>query len=248
MEYSTEPNKAERRAQFLLVVDSDANDLFYTSMLLQRLEYHICSTKTAEEALEMATVAVPALIIAELTLTGMSGLELTRRLRQKTPTAAVPVILEARQYPPETMKQCLQAGIVACLKKPIQAEELFRVVQAAIEPKPRANMRIHTRLPVTVNNNPLDCIEGECASVLSEHGMYIRTLKPFPVNTPVTVQISLGENIVSADAVIIYCHRFGEGPFSEPGMGMQFVNISPEDQERIRLFIRDEVTRGITPL
>ena len=32
----------ERRSRFLLAVDSDVNDLFYLSMLLQRFEYNIC--------------------------------------------------------------------------------------------------------------------------------------------------------------------------------------------------------------
>ncbi len=241
-------DKPARRSRFLLVVDSDADNLFYTSMLLQRFEYHICTVQSAEEALEMAIIAVPALVVTDRALKGLNGLELIRRLRQNPGTAAVPVIVLSGEHSPEIEQQCRQAGAMVCLRRPVQAEELYRFVQAGIEPKPRANIRIQIRLPVTVNHKPLDCVEGECATVLSEHGMYVRTLKPFPKSTRLPIQISLNDQIVSAVAVVLYSHKFGEGPFGEPGMGLQFVQITPQDQERVRLFIRDVITRGIKPI
>jgi CheY-like chemotaxis protein len=51
------------RRRFLLVVDSDVEKLFHTATLLQRFQYNIWTAKSAAEALEMAAVAVPALII-----------------------------------------------------------------------------------------------------------------------------------------------------------------------------------------
>jgi CheY-like chemotaxis protein len=77
---TTGVGSSDRRSRFLLIVDSDANR-FYAAMLLQRLEYNICTAKTAEEALEMTSVSLPTLIITEMKLAGMSGLELTRRLQ-----------------------------------------------------------------------------------------------------------------------------------------------------------------------
>jgi len=47
---------------------------------------------------------------------------------------------------------------------------------------------------------------------------------------------------------VLYSHSFGEGPFGEPGMALKFVQITPQDQEQLRLFIREEITRGIKPL
>ncbi len=235
----------DRRSRFLLVVDHDAGNIFYTSMLLQRFGYHICSAKSAKEAIEMATVAVPALIITELTFKGPGGLELIGRLRQEPRTAAVPVIIQTEQCSAEVIQQCRRAGAAACLQKPIRAEELYRAVQATIEPTPRTNIRIQTRLPVTVNDTPLDCIEGECASILSEHGMYVRTLKPLPKNTQITIKITLQNSIITAVARVIYCHKFGEGPFGEPGMGVQFLQVSPEDQACLDAYILEQVQNGI---
>ncbi|HSQ77609.1 MAG TPA: response regulator [Nitrospirota bacterium] len=235
----------ERRSRFLLAVDSDVNDLFYLSMLLQRFEYNISTATNAAEALKMAGIVAPSLVITSLVLSDMSGLELIKRMRQDPRLAAVPVLIKTRDRTPETERLCRQAGVAACLYEPVNAEELYRAVQAAIEPTPRQNIRIHTMLSVIVNGKPLECVEGECASVLSEHGMYVRTLRPHPPNTRLPVQIVIKGRSVPVEAVVLYSHKFGEGPFKEPGMGLKFVRVTPKDQELIRLFIREELMKGI---
>ena len=78
--------------------------------------------------------------------------------------------------------------------------------------------------------------------------MYIRTLKPYAKNTLLFIRIALKGRSISAQAEVLYSHAFGEGPFGEPGMALKFVQITPQDQEQLRLFIREEVTRGIKPL
>ena len=127
----------ERHSRFLLVVDSDANDLFYLSMLLQRFEYNIGTATNAAEALRMAAVATPSLLITALALSDMSGLELVRRLRQEPRTAAAPVLINATERTQETERLCRQAGVAACLYHPVTAEGLYQAVQAAIEPTGR---------------------------------------------------------------------------------------------------------------
>jgi CheY-like chemotaxis protein len=245
---STASGRHDRNGRFLLVVDSDANNLFYTSMLLQRFDYRICMAATAEEALAMVTVAAPSLVITSLDLKGMNGLELIRQLAQNPGTAAVPVIVLTKQGDLIGDKRCREAGAADCLDKPVLAEQLFRAVEAAVETTPRTSIRIRTSLPVTVNNMPLVEVEGACVSVLSEHGMFLRTLRPAPLDTRLSLQIGLNDRIIAIEAVVRSSYRTGGGPYNEPGMGLQFVRTAPQDQEIIRQFIRNEVTRGIKPL
>jgi len=233
------------RQRFLLVVDSSIKSLVYTSTLLQRLQYNIWTAKNAEEALEMAGIAVPALIFIADDLDDMPGLELIQDLKRIEPIRNVPIIILTREHDREAEMACLAAGAVTCLAMPVKTENLYRVVQVATEPQPRMNIRIHTSLSVTVDNQTVECIEGECASVLSEHGVYIRTHDPRPLDTKLPVQIHLAEGTISADAVVIYSHQADKAPLDEPGMGLQFLKISEEDQERIRKFIRAEIMRDI---
>lgn len=238
---------SDRHSRFLLIVDCDANHLFYAAMLLQRLEYNICTAKTAEEALEMTSVALPALVITEMKLTGISGLELARKLKANGRTAHVPVIAVTENRTQAVELECGQNGCVACIRKPIQAEELYRTVQSAIENTPRSAMRVFTRLAVTVNNVPLDYVKGECVSVLSEKGLYLRTLKPYPKQALIQVQMVINDNSVSAEALVLSSHTIGEGPYKEPGMGLRFLRITSQAQSVIRQYIKDEITKGIKP-
>lgn len=238
---------AERKNRFLLVVDSDANNLLYTSTLLKRFDYHTCTAKTAREALEMARVAVPSLIITALDLKDMHGLELMQHVKNNFSTAGVPFIAlrKARVLIGETQNAEVRA--VEYLDQPVSAELLYRAVQTAVETKPRSHIRIRTLQPVKVDDMPINDFEGVCTTDLSERGMFLRTKSPAVVNTQLSVQIYLYGQIIVVEAVVIYSDGTGAGPYCEPGMGLQFVRIAPKDQELVRKFIRNEVMRGIGP-
>ena len=235
----------ERTSRHLLIVDSDVDDLYYTSMILQRFEYNVCTATRGTDALEMALAAPPTLIIADDNITDMSGLDLLQRLQQDVLTAAVPVIVKTAAMTPRLEQQYRRDGAVAFVRSPVQAEELYRTVQAAIEASPRSNLRIHTRLPGTISGMALDFSKGECVSDLSEHGMFVRRLQPCPSDTVVPVQFEIKDRSVTAEAQVLYCRTFGQIPFKEPGVGLKFVRIAPQDRIFIRAFIEEELLKGM---
>lgn len=200
------------RRRFLLVVDSDVEKLFHTATLLQRFQYNIWTAQSAAEALEMAAVAVPALIVTSQFLDDLPGLELIKQLKRIDRMSAVPIVVLTQKTDKANEQDCLFAGALTCLSMPVQAEDLYRVVQVAVEPLPRMNIRINTNLSVTVNDRTVECAEGECASVLSEHGLYVRTLDPYPLNTKLPVQIHLAGRTITANTVVIYSHQAGSAP------------------------------------
>jgi two-component system, cell cycle response regulator DivK len=234
-------SSADTKARMVLIVDSDELHRTYHTMVLQRFEYCVRAAAKAEEALQMIDDAVPALVITELDLPGMSGLDLLARIQQDPRTARIPVVALAANRDHATEIRCLRAGFSAYLGTPAGVEDLYRTIQTATEPVRRSSPRVHAKIPILVNNVPLDCVEGECASVISEHGMYIRTLKPHPPNSRVDVRIDLEGRTIAAGAVVLYSHRSGEGPFGEPGMGIKFAEIAPQDQEFLRRYINNEL-------
>jgi CheY-like chemotaxis protein len=240
-------DKSETFNRFIMVVDGDTNDLVYISLLLQRFQYHVCTAKTAAEALAMTVIAPPILVVTAQFLSDMSGYDLFLRLKLDPRTSEVPVIVLTSAGDLLTAQRFREAGVAACLDKPVQVEDLYPAIQAAIESRPRKNLRITAVLPVTVNGVLLSTDKGECATVLSEHGTYIRTIKPAAVNTRLMITILVRNKLVSADAVVLYSYGHGQDLFKEPGMGLKFVRITPEDQEFIRQYIREEITRGVSP-
>ncbi len=240
--------EAGRTDKLVLVADNDANSLVFMSMVLQRLEYPACSANYADKALETANISVPSLIIADMNLRGMSGLELMRRVHETPRTRTVPVIIMTRELTPELEEQCRQAGAAGCLNKPVQADELYRKIQPIIEPgSRRSNIRIQTRLSVTLDDTPLDFDRGECASMLSANGMFIRTLRSFRPNVPVLIRIDLNGQIVSAEARVIYLDTSIAGTSGMTGIALQFQTLMPQGRELIRRFINDEITHGLAP-
>jgi CheY-like chemotaxis protein len=238
-----DPHIADRKNRFLLAVDSSSDDLFYTSMLLQRFAYDVCTAKDVSEAMDFMTVATPALVVADVTEEGTNGPELLRRMREIPRLSAIPVILLSRSADVSVEQQCRLAGCTAYLRKPVQAEALFRAVQEAVEPMPRKNIRIavslRARLGADAASPPV------YATMLSEYGMFMRTLDLRPVNTHLAVTLEISGKAIFIDTLVLYSFSFGEGPLKEPGMGLKFATISPEDADFIRSFIRGQLEQGL---
>jgi len=231
---------------FVLVVDSEPQGLIFTSMIVQRLGYHACSALGVGNALEIASSSAPSVVITDLHLKGLSGLDLIERLRQKPSTSAVPVVIMTRELTPEIARDCRTAGAAACLEKPIRAPELFEAIHPLIEPGTRRkDVRIETRLSVIVDDLPLDCRNGECAVNLSVNGMHLRTRRSYPVNAQVRVRLTLNDEVIKAEARAVHCRPAEDGSPGMWGIGLQFLKTSPEAGEIIRRFINDEVTHGI---
>lgn len=238
--------KSEDMNRFVVVVDGDINDLVYTAILLQRFAFQVCTARSASEALEMTTVLPLALVVASQETLDMSGYDLVLRLRLDPRTSEVPVIVLTHAGDLLTAQRFREAGVAACLDKPVQVETLYTAVQAAVS-KPRKNLRITTELTVTMNGVLLSSSAGECATVISEHGMYIRTLKPAAKGTRVAVTILIKNRIVPVETVVLYTYGHLQGLFKEPGMGLEFVRIDPEGRELIRQYIHEEITQGVAP-
>jgi len=238
------PDGVARKKRFILVVDNSHRDASYTGILLQNFGYNSVMVRSGEEALEFIAAGVPSLVITELVLPGMNGIDLFERITRDPSKAAVPVIIQTRVTELEIEDRCRRAGCAGCLNKPVQTFELYRAVQQALEPTPRQNIRV----PVNLNAS-LEGMSSEAVFVtmLSDNGLFVRTLDPHPAGSKHTVSFLLEDRIIRVDAVVLYAYNFEDGPQKEPGMGMKFLNLSPVDKDMIQNYIRDKVSPGIAP-
>ncbi|HAK59740.1 MAG TPA: hypothetical protein DCO77_05070 [Nitrospiraceae bacterium] len=237
-------NKAvENQKRFVLVVDSNTNELNYTIMLLQRLEYEVCTANSAEEAVDFMSVALPDIIISDVALDGKSGVSLISEMKHSSRMSPVPVILVSSSPDQAIEKHCRDAGCAGFVRKPLDADELYRAVQAAMEPTPRKTVRIGAYLTVDLTGaqgggtlHPV---------VLSENGMFIRTTDTKPIDTRLPISVMIRNRKMNINASVIYSYGFGDYPFKEPGMGLKFEKIGPEDKDLIRTFIVQQLEQGI---
>ena len=210
-------------------------------MILQRFGYDIFSACSAEKAVEYMTVAPPSTIVADA---DVNGPMLLSWLTQDPRFLDTPLILGSWWPHPELEERAAKGESVACLRKPIDVLQLYRTIQAALEKSPRRNLRIATHLRARLQDGQHGS-EGH-ATVISEYGMFFRTLHPRPVNARIPLVVEINDRPIKTEVVVLYALTFGEGPFSEPGMGMKFVDMSRADREFIAAFILEEINEGIT--
>jgi len=237
----------DRKKSFALLVDGYVRDLFTTGMILQRLDYDVYITNTAEDALKVVDAALPALVITELSLPQMSGLEMLVRLRHDPRTKDIPVIIHTSQDDPNREKMCRASGCVAFLKKPVDPGALYGSIQQATEVTPRQHIRLRTLLPVRVGGLAAtgNTISTEYVSELSEKGLFVCTLSPRPVKAVFPVTLMIHSIPVKLKAMVLRTVIMNSGFFEEPGMAMKFVEISPTDLELLRNFIKGQIMRDI---
>lgn len=222
--------------RYLLVVDRDGNERFTMSLLLQRFGYTVASTSSASEAIDFLCVAPADAVFVEA---GKTGEELADRLQKDTRFKGVPLVM-VTESPDRSLEARLRKDELAgLLRKPLDPNEVFMVIQKVIVKGTRRNIRIPTALPAVLRAHA-GATDGY-VTVLSQFGMFFRSLKPLPVKTRATVELPLWSSTVSIEAEVLYIVTFDEGPFCEPGMGMKFVKIEAEDSVLIKHYIYEQL-------
>ena len=115
----------------VLVVDDEAASRTGLQALLESHGYRVESAASGAEALEKARSFRPAVVIADLVMPGMDGLELVRSLQDEAPFAVT--ILLTGQGSIETAVQAMKAGVYDYLTKPVDLERLTLLLEKAVD-------------------------------------------------------------------------------------------------------------------
>jgi CheY-like chemotaxis protein len=110
--------------RILLVEDSDTTRLSHRIMISKRTGYDVIAVANGAEALKLAAAQTPDLVLMDVMMPGMDGLEVCRRLRKQKATAQVPIVLLTFRVGEESVSEGYASGCTAYLKKPILPDEL----------------------------------------------------------------------------------------------------------------------------
>jgi CheY-like chemotaxis protein len=123
----------------VLVVDDEVHILYVVSLKLRNAGYEVITAQDGREALELAQIESPDLLITDYQMPYLSGLELCRRLQRIPATRHIPALmLTARGFSvdPQAM---LAAGIKLCLHKPFSPREVLTAVDGMLAVTPAEN-------------------------------------------------------------------------------------------------------------
>jgi len=235
----------DREIRSLLVVDSSASHIFFMGTMLRKLDYKVRSAMNADDALRAMAEALPALVLTDTALPAKSGIVMLKEMRQSPQLRTVPVIVHSSESDFSVREACLSAGATAFYKKPTDFNVLYSAIQAATESVPRKSLRIDTQLKAEVKNTA-GATRQEQVTALSEGGCYVCSSAPEPVHTVLSLTLFIKNREITVSATVQYSSTMIGGQHKEPGMGMKFKSIRPEDRVFVRDYIKDQIARDIT--
>lgn len=113
----------------ILLVDDRWENRAVVRTLLEPIGFKLTEAEDGQEALEKAEQLLPHLIITDLAMPIMGGYKLLKSLQQSKAVKDIPIIVSSASVFDSEQYKSIEAGAKAFLSKPVQAEELFDVLE-----------------------------------------------------------------------------------------------------------------------
>jgi signal transduction histidine kinase/CheY-like chemotaxis protein len=118
----------------LLYIEDNPDNLHLVEAIVgQYKNLHLLSAANALTGYDLATSKQPDLILMDINLPGMNGLQAMKRLRNTPETRHIPVIALTSSSMPQDIEAGLQAGFDGYLTKPIKVSELMHAIDKALD-------------------------------------------------------------------------------------------------------------------
>ena len=112
----------------LLIVDDEGDIREFASSFFRRRKITCFTASNGEEALELAAKHTPDLILLDVMMAGIDGIETLRRLKEWDPACKVIMVTGREPQEQDAFDTCQRLGALAYVHKPLELDELERVV------------------------------------------------------------------------------------------------------------------------
>jgi CheY-like chemotaxis protein len=115
-------------ASILIAEDNEANIMTISSYLGVK-GYQLLVARNGHEAIELAQSSLPDLILMDIQMPGMDGIEAIQKIRQNPELASIPIIAITALAMKGDREKCLTAGANDYISKPIKLKQLNETIQ-----------------------------------------------------------------------------------------------------------------------
>lgn len=129
----------------ILVVDDMTDNLILLSLALQNNGYHVLTAQSGEEAIRVASIAKPDLILMDIAMPDIDGLAATRRIRKKPELLHVPVIALTAFETQGFRQAAYEAGFDGYLTKPIDFVKLNNLINVFLRDMETTDLSLETK-------------------------------------------------------------------------------------------------------
>ena len=117
----------------LMIVDDEQDVREYLKNFFKRRKIDVITAESAEEAISLIAANQPDLMLLDIRMTGMNGIEMLKKLRASG--NQVKVILVTGVEDKETLQSASELNVLNCLHKPLILEELEKEVLSSLMSK-----------------------------------------------------------------------------------------------------------------
>ncbi len=171
----------------ILIVDDEPDLLELIEYNLTQSGYQVTTANNGTNALQLAQSSVPDLIVLDVMMPELNGIEVAKRLRTQTQTSSIPIIMLTAKAEEVHELQGLDAGADDYITKPFSMQILLARIQSLAR---RSNFQSSSATELTL---------GAVAINLSEHQVFVDGV---PIQLTITEFRLLATLIGSADKVI----------------------------------------------
>ncbi|OGD19967.1 MAG: hypothetical protein A2W03_15950 [Candidatus Aminicenantes bacterium RBG_16_63_16] len=154
----------------ILVIEDEPDQNRLIRLRLEARGYQVISVGKAREGIDLAAREKPALILMDMILPDMHGLDATIKLKKDEATRATPVIGISAVGSPDFIKACLQEGMAAYVRKPYDPRDLFKTIEKLAGPPPARIKQAKRPAAARDFSRKLDEIESEFKKKTPEPG------------------------------------------------------------------------------
>jgi two-component system, cell cycle response regulator DivK len=121
--------------ELILIVEDNEYNQKLARDVLQVKGYRVLVAETAEAGIPMALKEKPDLVLMDIHLPGMNGIEALGKLREAPETRGIPVLAFTASVMPQDRREITSAGFDGFLSKPINLKEFLETITAALAGK-----------------------------------------------------------------------------------------------------------------
>jgi DNA-binding NtrC family response regulator len=191
----------------LLLVEDDPAVCRSVAETIREQGFEVCTAASAEEALSKLTEANPDIVLSDIRMSGMNGLELLKILRERAPTVDVVIMTAFEDMP--TVVSAMREGAVDFLVKPLKLQELRTVINRIADDR-NARERARRAVEKEADAYRLDVLVGRDPRMVDVYKR-VGQVSASHVNVLVRGETGTGKGIVAH--AVHYNSPWAESPF-----------------------------------
>ena len=224
----------------VFVVDNDRERNLKLATLIKRFGYNVFVATESHHFTRIVEGMLPHLVMLNLNMPPVEGKSCLEWIRGKGGLSLIKIISMADKGDTDKIEESLTKGANAGIVRPASPTDIFKVMEDNLEATSRQVPRLNVifKAKVVAESGKIDSF----VTNMSEGGVFIRTMKPFPVNTKVKVSLDLpSAKPVVVDGEVSNQIRYSSEKFNEPGMGIRFVNMIEGMRPALKRFVEEQL-------